>query len=93
MNLLRQTMNICKVETNAVKNQICLSNCAAIDSCATFQLSQEHYQHLLCLDMSSSKLKDTLLGYLPLYIRMPIILKSKNISTDLGITNSCQGYV
>lgn len=43
--------------------------------------------------MSSSKIKDGLPGFLPLYNGMPIVLKSKNISTDLGITNGCQGYL
>ena len=45
------------------------------------------------MDMSSSKMKDCLPGFVPLYIGMPIVLKCKNISTDLGITNGSQGYV
>ena len=92
-NLLRQTMNIRKAETNALKVQVPLTNCAAINTCPTLQLSHNHLQHLLHLDMSSPKLKDALPGLLPLYNGMPVILKSKNISTDLGITNGCQGYL
>jgi hypothetical protein len=43
--------------------------------------------------MSSSKLKNALPGFIPLYIGMPVILKRNNISTELGITNGTQGYV
>ena len=43
--------------------------------------------------MSSSKLKENLPGFLTLYNGMPIILKNKNISTDLGITNGSQGFI
>ncbi|KAG1765857.1 hypothetical protein EV702DRAFT_919453, partial [Suillus placidus] len=32
-------------------------------------------------------------GYVPLYIGMPVILRSHNISTDLGIANGSQGVV
>jgi hypothetical protein len=43
--------------------------------------------------MSSSKLKNALPGFIPLYIGMPVVLKCNNISTELGITNGAQGYV
>jgi len=32
-------------------------------------------------------------GFVPLYIGMPVVLKTRNISTDLGITNGSQGIV
>ena len=43
--------------------------------------------------MLSSKIKESLPGFLTLYNGMPIILKNKNISTDLGITNGSQGFI
>ena len=92
-NLLRQTMNIRKAQTNASKYNLSLVNCAAIDTCSTTTLTQSQIDHLLRLDMSSSHFKDALPGFLPLYIGMPVILRCKNISTDLGITNGSQGYV
>ena len=92
-NLLRQTMNIRKAQTNSMKSNIPLFNCTAIDTCNTTTLTQKQHIQLLNLDMSSSKIQDGLPGFLPLYDGMPVILKSKNISTDLGITNGSQGYV
>ena len=92
-NLLRQTMNIRKAQTNSLKSNIPLFNCTAIDTCSTTTLTQKQHDQLLHLDMSSSKIQDSLPGFLPLYNGMPVILKSKNISTDLGITNGSQGYI
>ena len=93
INLLRQTMNLRKAESNCFRYKLRLTTCAAVDTCSTSKLSQKQHDDLLRLDMSSSKLMDALPGFLPLYVGMPIVLKSKNISTDLGITNGSQGYV
>jgi hypothetical protein len=92
-NLLRQTMNFRKAETNCSRNNIHLMTCAANDVSSTTILTEQLLLQLLHLDMSSSKLKDALPGFLPLYIGMPVILKCKNISTNLGITNGSQGFV
>ena len=92
-NLLRETMNLQKSQTNSSTYKLPLITCAANDACSTTTLNQDQYDQLLHLNMSSSKVKDSLPGFIPLYIGMPIILKSKNISTDLGITNGCQGYI
>ncbi|KAG1811783.1 uncharacterized protein BJ212DRAFT_1465471 [Suillus subaureus] len=32
-------------------------------------------------------------GCLPLYVGMPVILRLRNLSTDLGVTNGAQGFV
>ena len=32
-------------------------------------------------------------GFIPLYIGMPVILKGRNLSTDLTITNSSKGIL
>ncbi|KAF5367252.1 hypothetical protein D9757_011692 [Collybiopsis confluens] len=52
-------------------------------------------QELLDLDTSSSKLQKSLIGWLPLYIGMPaaVVLRERNLSTELGITNGARGYI
>jgi hypothetical protein len=92
-NLLREVMNIRKAQTNCSKFKIPLTIITALDSSSTTSLTDTHLQRLLHLDLSSSNIKDALPGFLPLYIGMPVILKCKNISTDLGITNGSQGFV
>jgi hypothetical protein len=79
-NLLRQTMNIHRAETNCLCNNINLINCAAIDTCSSTTLTKQHRTQLLHLDMSSSKLKNALPGFISLHIGMPVILKRNNIS-------------
>ena len=92
-NLLRQNMNIRKAQTNSLKHHLPLVECTVVDMCASINLSENHRQQLLRLDMSSSKLQDNLPGILTLYKGLPIVLKNKNISTDLRITNGSQGYI
>ncbi|KDQ05684.1 hypothetical protein BOTBODRAFT_122384, partial [Botryobasidium botryosum FD-172 SS1] len=48
---------------------------------------------LLKLNFSSSKNKNALPGFIPLYVGMPVILKGTNISVDLKLTNGSQGIV
>jgi len=45
------------------------------------------------MNFSSSKNQGALPGFIPLFIGMPVILRSRNISTDLKITNGSQGFV
>jgi len=92
-NLLRETLNIRKARANCIKNNMSLVLCAALDKCSTRDLSRRDREQLLNLNMSSVKLQNTLPGFVPLYIGMPVVLKTKNISTDLGITNGSQGFV
>jgi hypothetical protein len=92
-NLLRELMNIRKAQTNASIKKIPLTTCAALDTCSTTTLTATQHEQLLHLDMSSSNITDGLPGFLPLYVNMPVILRCKNISTDLGITNGSQGYL
>ncbi|THV04011.1 hypothetical protein K435DRAFT_575709, partial [Dendrothele bispora CBS 962.96] len=47
--------------------------------------------YLLMMDTSSDS--DILLGLLPMFEGMNVILKSRNISTELGITNGAQGII
>jgi hypothetical protein len=92
-NLLRETLNVRKAQENCKNNVNELIVCAALDTCPTRDLSRPEREQLLNLNMSSSKLRDALPGFISLYVSMPIILRLKNISTDLGITNGSQGIV
>ena len=92
-NLLREALNIHKARTNCFKNNMSLVLCAALDKCLTRDLNRHDRELLLNLNMSSVKLQNTLPGFVPLYVGMPVMLKTKNISTDLGITNGSQGFV
>ncbi len=48
---------------------------------------------LLKMDISKHTNEGALPGYIALYDGMPVIVKGKNISTELKITNGAQGYV
>ena len=48
---------------------------------------------LLALDISGMGSNEALPGFLPLYVGMPVILRYRNPSTELGIANGSQGYV
>ncbi|KAH7909524.1 hypothetical protein BJ138DRAFT_1010674, partial [Hygrophoropsis aurantiaca] len=49
--------------------------------------------NLLQLDVSKFTSDGALPGFLPFYETMPIILRNRNLSTELGITNGAQGIV
>jgi hypothetical protein len=68
--------------------------CAAHDVPSSSNvLSKEELEQILRINFSSSKHQGSLPGFLPLYIGMPVILRMRNLSTDLKITNGAQGYV
>jgi PIF1-like helicase len=92
-NLLRETLNHRKAEANSVMYKKSLVVCAALDKCASKKLSHRDREQLLKLNLTSSKIKDALPGFVPLYVGMPVILRMRNLSTDLGITNGSQGIV
>ncbi|KAK0430561.1 hypothetical protein EV421DRAFT_1695372, partial [Armillaria borealis] len=48
---------------------------------------------LLNRDTSALQSKGSLPSYIPFYIGMPVILWSRNISTDLKVTNGAQGIL
>jgi hypothetical protein len=50
-------------------------------------------QQLIYLNVSAIKSSHALPGCLFLFIGMPVILRMRNISTDLGITNGSQGVI
>jgi hypothetical protein len=43
--------------------------------------------------MSKLTAEGALPGFVPLYVGMPIILRHRNISTELRVTNGSQGIV
>ncbi|KAI5987253.1 hypothetical protein EDD15DRAFT_2173982, partial [Pisolithus albus] len=66
-------------------------NCLALDKCTSRSLTLHERQMLLNLNTTS--LPQSLPGTIPLYVGMPVILRLRNLSTDLGITNGSQGIV
>lgn len=105
-NKLRQRINNWKTSTvgkevNELRFTVCAgqdrivyakSKSAPTSSTAT-DLTPSVQVDLLNLDMSSSQLTNALPGWLGLYIGMPVVLKGRNINTDLGITNGARGIL
>jgi hypothetical protein len=73
-NLLRETLNIRKAHANCIRYNTPLVLCAALDGSSTRELNRHDREQLLNLNMSSSKLQNTLPGFVPLYIGMPVVL-------------------
>jgi len=92
-NLLRETLNHKKAVANCTKGNRQLTMCAALDRCTTRILNRHDCEQLLNLNITSSKLQKALPGFVPVYVGMPVVLRMKNISTDLSITNGSQGVV
>ena len=68
--------------------------CAALDKITSPSVvSSGVIDHLLNLNMSSLSREGALPGYVPLFISMPVILRYRNVSTELRITNGSQGIV
>ncbi|KAG1887498.1 uncharacterized protein F5891DRAFT_904765, partial [Suillus fuscotomentosus] len=57
------------------------------------KLSISEHDSLLKMNVSALKSSCPLPGYVSLFVGMPMILHSQNLSTDLGITNGSQGIV
>lgn len=66
-------------------------HCLALDKCTHYALTLPEREVLLRLNVSS--FPQSLPGTIPLYVGMPVILRLRNLSTDLGITNGSQGIV
>ena len=92
-NATREILNLRKAQTNCVQSNKSLIMCGAVDRCLTKQLTESQHHKLLNLDFLSTKVKQSLPGFLPLYEGMPVVLRTKNLSTDLGITNGAQGIL
>ena len=93
-NLLCETINVKKA------NAICSSEhspqltlCAAHDQISPKPDRPDLFEDVLNFDLSTLTSMGSLPGFVPLYVGMPIILRNKNIATELGITNGAQGIV
>jgi hypothetical protein len=91
-NLLRETINMKKATANC-QNTEKLTVCAADDTIEGYTLTESAHSHLLRMDISHFTNDGALPGLLPLYEGMPVILRYKNISTELGIVNGAQGVL
>jgi len=93
-NIMRQILNVSKARSNCAQNNQNLEICAANDTVQSdILLTNVEYGTLLKLDFSSSKYQKALPGFISLYIGMPVILRTRNLSTELKIANGSQGYV
>jgi hypothetical protein len=93
-NLLRESINHKKASAMCSSHGgpelvVCAANDKIVPSPDRPELFQE------CLKFYLSKLTSigALPGFISLYIGMPVILRNKNIATELGITNGAQGIV
>jgi hypothetical protein len=93
-NLLRETINAQKA--NAIcahENAPNLILCAAQDKINPAPDRDDLFKEILNFDLSKLTSIGALPGFIPLYVGMPIILRNKNIATELGITNGAQGIL
>lgn len=91
-NLVREAINLSKAKANCA-NSNNLIICAALDTVKGKCVPDPSRQSLLKLDVTRLTSEGSLPGFLPLYVNMPIILRNKNISTELGIANGSQGIL
>ena len=93
-NLLRETINARKAHANCTgPDSPTLITCAAINNILCGHGGREIITHLLTMNMTKLTAEGALPGFAPLYVGMPIILRHRNISTELRVTNGSQGYV
>src|SRR5882672_9558289 len=67
--------------------------CAAYDTLSSEIVPIEYHKQLLQTDFMALSKIGVLPGFIPLYIGMPVILKGRNLSTDLKITNGSKGII
>jgi PIF1-like helicase len=91
-NRLRELLNVKKVlSKTGGQHQPELIICAADDIVQGMTLPKSSREWLLKQDFNG--IQSSLPGFLPLYEGMPVVLRSKNLSTDLKITNGSQGII
>ena len=86
-NKLRREMNNLFITHYSTFCKVFVSK--ATDSCKRGKLSDEHKEIMKILPCTQS---DGLPGELPLFVGMPVFL-TKNVSTDLGLTNGTTGII
>ncbi|THV05582.1 hypothetical protein K435DRAFT_790095 [Dendrothele bispora CBS 962.96] len=87
-NFLRSQLNYRKAGAVGGYERMVVSNDLANNSKIEKKLLRD-----FLLDIDTSSDSDILPGRIPLFEGMPVILKSRNLSTGLGITNGAQGIV
>lgn len=90
-NMLRHSVNAYKALSNTEAKS--LITCCALDKIDSALVPENFRKDLLDRDISKLVNKGALPGRLPFYIGMPVILRSRNLSTDLKVTNGAQGYL
>ncbi len=90
-NLLHHSINSYKAISNCSTENVI--TCCATDMIGGCLVPEACHADLLDRDVSRVINKGGLHGHLAYYIGMPVILHSRNISTDLKITNGAQGYL
>ncbi|KAG1837640.1 hypothetical protein DFJ58DRAFT_668807 [Suillus subalutaceus] len=91
INALREVLNAHQAES-ACPSHKDLIVCAALDK-ASQDLTHLERADLLQLNVTALKLTTPLPKYVALFEGMPVILRSQNLSTELGVTNGTQGIV
>ena len=89
-NFVRELINNTKAKS-ACQGE--LTYCAAYDLIGGSEPSFHDRKHLLGLNLADFSSEGALPGLIPLYVGMPVILRNRNVSTELGITNGSQGVV
>ena len=90
-NSLREALNGKKTEASTSPSEII--NCYAQDRCSNKVLTLKDCQQLIQLDANGVHSSKSLPSLLSFYVGMPVIIRTRNLSTDLGITNGSQGIV
>ncbi|KAF9782850.1 hypothetical protein BJ322DRAFT_1008933, partial [Thelephora terrestris] len=89
-NFIRELINNVKAKSS-VNGE--LTYCAAQDLVDGSEPTPFDRKCLLGLNLADFSSEGALPGLIPLYVGMPVILRNRNISTELGITNGSQGVV
>ena len=89
-NFVRELINNTKAKSSSLGELI---YCAAHDLVDGKEPGFDERKRLLGLNLADFSSEGALPGLIPLYIGMPVILRNRNISTELGITNGSQGVV
>ena len=89
-NFIRELLNNSKARSACTGE---LVYCAAHDVINGTELTLDQRKHLLSLNLADFSSEGALPGFIPLFIGMPVILRNRNISTELGVTNGSQGIV
>ena len=89
-NFIRELLNNSKAKSACTGE---LVYCAARDVVDGTEPTLREQTSLLGLNLADFTSEGALPGLIPLFVGMPVILRNRNISTELGITNGSQGIV